>query len=350
MLAIIYLIIILGILVFVHELGHFIAAKKIGVYVSEFAVGMGPKIFSFKRKNKNDPTIYSLRLFPIGGFCAIAGEVSETDTDLKLKDNQYLCNRKKWERFLVLIAGVTMNIITAFILLFMQSLIWGHTEQKAIVGNVPEGYPVYNAGIEVGDTVTKVNGKKVNTWDKLTLLMSLKNDKDYIEFEVKKQDGSIKIYKVTPVKETMEDGSERLVYGIGASSEVERGFLTSIKYAFTKLGSIVSTMFLIIGSLFTGKLSLNALSGPVGMYSVVKTASNFEQLVYLMAYLSVNLAVVNAIPFPAFDGGRILFIVIEAIKGSKVKPETENMFHTIGFILLMLLMVYITIQDIIRLF
>ena len=204
--------------------------------------------------------------------------------------------------------------------------------------------------IEVGDTVTKVNGKKVNTWDKLTLLMNLKNDKDYIEFEVKKQDGSIKTYKVTPVKETMEDGTERLVYGIGASSKVERGFLSSIKYAFTKLGSIVSSMFLIIGSLFTGKLSLNALSGPVGMYSVVKTAGSFEQLVYLMAYLSVNLAVVNAIPFPAFDGGRILFIVIEAIKGSKVKPEVENMFHTIGFILLMLLMVYITIQDIIRLF
>ena len=148
----------------------------------------------------------------------------------------------------------------------------------------------------------------------------------------------------------MEDGTERLVYGIGASSKVERGFLSSIKYAFTKLGSIVSSMFLIIGSLFTGKLSLNALSGPVGMYSVVKTAGSFEQLVYLMAYLSVNLAVVNAIPFPAFDGGRILFIVIEAIKGSKVKPEVENMFHTIGFILLMLLMVYITIQDIIRLF
>lgn len=350
MLAILYLIIILGILVFVHELGHFIAAKKIGVYVSEFAVGMGPKIFSFKRKNKNDPTIYSLRLFPIGGFCAIAGEVEEESGNLKLKKDEYLCNRKKWERFLVLIAGVTMNIITAFILLFMQSIIWGHTEQKSIVGNVPEGYPVYNAGIEVGDTVTKVNGKRVNTWDKLTLLISLKNDKDYIEFEVKKQDGSIKTYKVTPVKETMEDGTERLVYGIGASSKVERGFLSSIKYAFTKLGSIVSSMFLIIGSLFTGKLSLNTLSGPVGMYSVVKTAGSFEQLVYLMAYLSVNLAVVNAIPFPAFDGGRILFIVIEAIKGSKVKPEVENMFHTIGFILLMLLMVYITIQDIIRLF
>ena len=304
-----------------------------------------------KRKNKNDPTIYSLRLFRIGGFCAIAGEVEEESGNLKLKKDEYLCNRKKWERFLVLIAGVTMNIITAFILLFMQSIIWGHTEQKSIVGNVPEGYPVYNAGIEVGDTVTKVNGKRVNTWDKLTLLISLKNDKDYIEFEVKKQDGSIKTYKVTPVKETMEDGTERLVYGIGASSKVERGFLSSIKYAFTKLGSIVSSMFLIIGSLFTGKLSLNALSGPVGMYSVVGETMKYGlvNILYLMAYLSVNLAVINALPFPAFDGGRIFFVLIEAIRGKKIDQKVEGIIHTIGFALLMLLMIYITIQDIIRL-
>lgn len=349
MLSILYLIIILGILVFVHEFGHFMAAKKVGVYVSEFAIGMGPVIYSFKRKNKNDPTLYSIRLLPIGGFCAMAGETIEETNGIKLKKNEYLCNRKKWERFLILIAGVTMNIITAFILLFAQSLIWGHTEQKSVIGNVPEGYPVYNAGIREGDIVTKVNGKRVNTWDKLTLVMNLKNKNDYIEFEIKKPDGTLKTYKITPVEEENEDGTTRLVYGIGQSSDIQKGFVTSIKYAFTKLGSTVSSMLLIIGSLFNGKLSLNALSGPVGMYTVVKSASGLEQLIYLMAYLSINLAVVNAIPFPAFDGGRILFVAIEAIKGSKVKPEVENIFHTIGFILLMILMIYITIMDILKL-
>ena len=349
MLSIIYLILILGVLVFVHEFGHFIAAKKIGVYVSEFAIGMGPKIYSFKRKNKKDPTLYSIRLFPIGGFCAMAGEVDAEETYKDLKKNEFMCNRTKWERFLILIAGVTMNIITAFIILFCQSLIWGHTEQKSIVGNVPAGYPVSEAGIEVGDRVVRVNGHKVNTWDKLSLVLSLKNDKGYSEFEVVKSNGETKTYQITPKKEVAEDGHEVLVYGIGASTEVQKGFFKSIGYAFRKLGSLTSTMLLVLGNLITGNISLNSLSGPVGMYTVVKTAGGLQQLLYLTAYLSINLAVVNAIPFPAFDGGRILFIIIEAIKGSKVKPEVENMFHTIGFFLLMALMIYITIQDIIKL-
>lgn len=242
-----------------------------------------------------------------------------------------------------------MNILLALVLLFVQSLIWGHTEQKSIVGYAPEGYPIAEAGIEVGDKITKINGYKVNTWDKVTLIMSYKNDKPYTEFEVEKKDGTIKSYQITPLSKINEDGTETKVFGIGVGDKEIRGFLPSLKFAFTKLGSIVSTMLLIIINLFTGKLSLSALSGPVGMYTVVKSAGTFRQLLYLTSYLSINLAVINAIPFPAFDGGRVLFVIIEAIKGSKVKPEVENVFHSVGFILLMLLMVYITIQDIIRL-
>ena len=344
MLSIIYLILILGVLVFVHEFGHFITAKKIGVYVNEFAIGMGPKIYSFKRKNKNDPTEYSIILLPIGGFCAMAGEVIEDEENKKIKKNEYMCNRSKLERVIILLAGVTMNILLALVLLFVQSLIWGHTEQKSIVGYAPEGYPIAEAGIEVGDKITKINGYKVNTWDKVTLIMSYKNDKPYTEFEVEKKDGTIKSYQITPLSKINEDGTETKVFGIGVGDKEIRGFLPSLKFAFTKLGSIVSTMLLIIINLFTGKLSLSALSGPVGMYT-----GTFRQLLYLTSYLSINLAVINAIPFPAFDGGRVLFVIIEAIKGSKVKPEVENVFHSVGFILLMLLMVYITIQDIIRL-
>ena len=197
--------------------------------------------------------------------------------------------------------------------------------------------------------LSDINGYKVNTWDKVTLIMSYKNDKPYTEFEVEKKDGTIKSYQITPLSKINEDGTETKVFGIGVGDKEIRGFLPSLKFAFTKLGSIVSTMLLIIINLFTGKLSLSALSGPVGMYTVVKSAGTFRQLLYLTSYLSINLAVINAIPFPAFDGGRVLFVIIEAIKGSKVKPEVENVFHSVGFILLMLLMVYITIQDIIRL-
>ena len=347
--AIVILVLMLGLLIFVHEFGHFIAAKKVGVYVHEFALGMGPKIFSFKRKKHNDPTEYSLRLFPIGGFCAMAGEVLEDGENLKKEE--YLCNRSKWERFLILIAGVTMNTITAFIILLLQGFIYGCTEQRSIVGYAPEGYPVSTAGIEVGDRVTKINGYRVNTWDKMSLVLNLKHDSDVYEFVVKKKDGTTKTYNVTPKLEKDETGTERKVFGIGVGDKIERGIIPTFKYAFSKLGSIISTMFLIIGSLFTGKLGLSSLSGPVGMYTIVGESAKvgFQSIMYLTAYLSLNLAVINVLPFSALDGGRILFVVIEAIKGSKVNPKVENTLHTVGFILLMILMLYITIKDIIRL-
>ncbi len=347
--TIVILILMLGLLIFVHEFGHFIAAKKIGVYVNEFALGMGPKIFSFKRKKHNDPTEYSLRLFPIGGYCAMAGEVDE---DAKgIKKNEFMCNRTKWERFLILIAGVTMNTITAFIILLLQALIYGSTEQKSIVGYAPEGYPIAEAGIKVGDQIVAINGHRVNTWDKMTLVLNLKSNTDTYEFVVKKTDGSKVTYKVTPKVEKQEDGTETKVFGVGVGDKVYRGFIPSVKYAFSKLGSIISTMFLIIGSLITGNLGINSLSGPVGMYTLVGESAKvgFQSIMYLTAYLSLNLAVINVLPFSALDGGRILFVVIEAIIGHKVNPKVENYFHTIGFVLLMLLMVYITIQDIIRL-
>lgn len=352
MLTLIYLILILGVLIFVHEFGHFIAAKACKVYVSEFALGMGPKIFSFKRKNKNDPTVYSLRLFPIGGFCAMAGEVDEDNKELNLRKDQYMCNRSKWERFLILIAGVTMNVILAFIILFFQSLIWGNTEQKSIIGYVQEGSAIADAGIEVGDRVLAINGKKVNTWDKLTIVINLKNKTDNYEFEIEKANGDIKTYNITPRVEKDSEGNETRIFGLGAGDTVYKGFGNAIKYAFTKLGSIISSMWLTIISLINGSLSLSSLSGPVGIYTVVGESAKvgFQSLLYLTAYLSINLAVINAIPFPAFDGGRILFVGIEAIKGSKVDPKVEGIFHSIGFFLLMLLMIYITIQDIIRLF
>ena len=220
---IVVLLLILSVLIFVHEGGHFLVAKKCGVHVYEFALGMGPKILTFKRKN--DPTEYTLRAFPIGGFCAMAGEVIEDEDTKKIKKNEYMCNRSKLERVIILLAGVTMNILLALVLLFVQSLIWGHTEQKSIVGYAPEGYPIAEAGIEVGDKITKINGYKVNTWDKVTLIMSYKNDKPYTEFEVEKKDGSIKSYQITPLSKINEDGTETKVFGIGVGDKEIRGFL-----------------------------------------------------------------------------------------------------------------------------
>lgn len=349
MVTLILLILILGILIFVHEFGHFIVAKKTGVHVEEFALGMGPKIFKFKRKN--DPTLYSLRIFPIGGFCAMAGEVLE-EKDKKLKKDEYMCNKKPYQKILILIAGVTMNFITALVLLFLQGIIWGSNEQLSYVGVVTENSVMASAGVEVGDRIVSINGVNTNTWDKIQVAIMLKNENDYYEFVIKKEDGSTKKIEVTPEKVKNEDGTETYVFGFGAKQESNKGFVSSIKYAFVKFYSIMSSMGLIIIKLITGGLGLNSLSGPVGMYTVVGESAKLgiQNLLYLTAYLSVNLGFINILPFPAFDGGRVLFVIIEKIKGSPINPKVENIFHTIGFILLMLLMIVITYQDILRLF
>lgn len=370
---IVVLLLMLSLLIFVHEGGHFIAAKKCGVHVYEFALGMGPKVLSFKRKN--DPTEYTLRAFPIGGFCAMAGEEGEDDESLD-KD-KFMCNKSKIKRIIILVAGVTMNFITAIVLLFIIGLSFGSTEQKSIIGRVETGSPADVAGLKVNDKIIECNGYKISTWDKLTIVTNLKNKNNYYEYKVEHENGSVDTYKITP-DEYVVIGSETIkldennkledvlkkynkkesevtvskLVGIGAPSEIKKDFLSALKYAFSKFGSIVSTMLLILGSLFTGKLGLSALSGPVGMYSVVGTVASlgFANLIYLTAYLSINLGVLNILPFPAFDGGRVLFVLIEAITRKKVDPKIEGYFHSIGFILIMLLMVYITFQDVLRLF
>ena len=370
---IVVLLLMLSLLIFVHEGGHFIAAKKCGVHVYEFALGMGPKVLSFKRKN--DPTEYTLRALPIGGFCAMAGEEGEDDESLD-KD-KFMCNKSKIKRIIILVAGVTMNFITAIILLFIIGLSFGSTEQKSIIGRIESGSPADVAGLKVNDKIIECNGYKISTWDKLTIVTNLKNKNNYYEYKVEHEDETVDTYKITP-DEYVVIGSETIkldennkledvlkkynkkesevtlskLVGIGAPSEIKKDFLSALKYAFSKFGSIVSTMLLILGSLFTGKLGLSALSGPVGMYSVVGTVASlgFANLIYLTAYLSINLGVLNILPFPAFDGGRVLFVLIEAITRKKVDPKIEGYFHSIGFILIMLLMVYITFQDVLRLF
>lgn len=370
---IVVLLLILTLLIFVHEFGHFITSKMCGVHVYEFALGMGPKVLGFRRKN--DPTEYTLRALPIGGFCQLAGEDMEDDEDLP-KD-KFLCNKPKLQRVIILVAGVTMNFITAIILLFFIAFIWGSTEQRSFIGGVEEGSPAFRAGIKEGDKVVGCNGYKIDTWDKLSVITTMKNKNDYIEYEILHEDGKKETYKLIPdeyvtyedknILITEENTKEKILkdnnwdekdvtvgkkIGISAPTEKLTGFVPSIKYAFRKFANIVIMMLMILWSLITGRIGLNALSGPVGMYSVVGTVAKFgiANIIYLAAYLSVNLGVLNILPFPAFDGGRVLFIAIEAITHKKVDPKVEAAFHSVGFILLMILMLVITCQDILRLF
>ena len=347
------LILVLGILILAHEVGHFLAAKKCGVHVYEFALGMGPILYS---KKGRDGVEYSIRAFPIGGFCSMAGEVSEDDE--KIAKDKFLCNKTALEKIVILIAGVVCNVILAIVLLFGSALIWGYKGLDPIVGGLAEGYPMSEAvsingdrKITAGDRIIEINNHKTGTWDKAQLVLALKHKGPYI-FVIKHTDGTTDKYEITPKLEKNDDGEERQVFGLSLDTTKHTGFIASLKYSFVKLGAVINSMGLVIANLFTGNLSLNALSGPIGIYGVLgeSAKAGVQYVVYIVAFLSINLAFVNTLPFPAFDGGRILFVIIEKIKGSPVNSRVENIFHTIGFILLMILMVYITFKDILRLF
>ena len=205
---IILFIFILGILVFVHELGHFLTAKKSGVFIHEFSIGMGPLIKSIKGK---DGIEYSIRALPLGGYVQMAGEIYEDDDTDKIPKEKFMCNRPWYQRLIILIAGVFNNFLLAIVLLFVIALIWGAQDLKPVINNVTEGKPVAEAGIVAGDTITAVNGKKVSTWDKAQLLLLLKDKDDTYEITVKHKDGKTDTYNIKPEITKDDKGNETRV-------------------------------------------------------------------------------------------------------------------------------------------
>ena len=344
--TLIYFILVLGIIVLVHEFGHFMFAKLFGVHVYEFSIGMGPKIWGTKpKKNK---TTYNIRAIPVGGFVQLAGE--EVDDDEKIDKDKKLYNKPIWQRFLIMFFGAGNNFILAFLLLFFIGLFTGSYNMDPIVTKVDEKYPMYQAGIRANDEILEINGKKISTIDDVKVYMTLFSDKGKETTFKVSRDGKEYTYKVTPVKEET-DGVVGYKYGIIFEQAKEKGFVNAIKYAFIKIGALIKQMFITLEYLFTGKLGLSNMSGPVGIYSIVgETAkTGFVNLLNLIVLLSVNVGFLNLIPFPAFDGGRLLFLIIEKIKGSPVSPKVENTIHSIGFILLMILILVITCNDIFKL-
>lgn len=347
-LTLLVFVLILGVIVLVHELGHFLWAKKFGVFIHEFSIGMGPVIYS--RKGKKDGILYNIRALPIGGFVAMAGEVYEDDK--KLPKDRFLCNKPVWQRAIVMAAGVINNFIMALALLLVISFVWGSNSLTPKIEAVEENYPMAEAGIVKGDKIIAINNYKVNTWDESLIILNYKNKNDYYEFRIEHENGEVENYKITPRIVKNEDGTESTVFGVHINQEETFGLWNKIKFAFEKFGTTIKSMWLTIIGLVSGKISVDALSGPVGIYGVVGDSISYGlySVIFLIAYLSINVGVINILPFPAFDGGRILFLLIEKIKGSPVNQKFENICHTIGFILLMILILYVTINDIIKLF
>jgi len=352
LLKLLLLIFILGLIILVHEFGHFIWAKIFKVHIYEFSIGMGPVIYSKKGKDKID---YNIRAVPIGGFVSMAGEIYADDK--KVPKEKLMCNKKWYQRCLILAAGVLNNFIMAIVLLIVYAFIWDGGAIKPEVSIVSDGSAAQKAGFEVNDTILEINGHKVKSWDKAQIVLYYKNSSDYYTFKVEKENGDIVTYEVKPdIVKNEETGAESKVFGIGIKQTDTSGFLKPILYGFNKFGSIVSSMSATIGGLITNKIEISALSGPVGIFEVVGESFSYnfamavQYVIYLIAFLSINVGFINILPFPAFDGGHLLFLVIEKIKGSPVNSKFENTCHLIGFVLIFLLMIWVTINDIIKLF
>ena len=342
--TLILFVLILGIIVLIHEFGHFIFAKKAGIYVYEFSIGMGPRLFKWTRKN--DETEYSIRAIPIGGFVQMAGEEIEDDPNIP-KDKKF-ASKTFGQKFMTVIAGIMNNFLLAIFLLFLIAIFNGAPQNKPLVGEVAKDMPAYEAGLKKGDRILSINGRDTKTYDIFALELQINSGKT-INLEVDRN-GTKEEITIKP-KVIKENGQKIPRYGFALDDKIEKGFFQSIKYAFTKTISLIHQMILTIFYLVNGTLGLKSFAGPVGIYNIVGQAksSGFWSLVSLTALLSINVGFINLLPLPAFDGGRLLFIIIEKISRKKIDPKFENTIHTIGFVLLMLLMLLITYNDIIRL-
>ena len=263
-----------------------------------------------------------------------------------------LNSNKTSSRFKTLTLDIaTFNFLFAFVILFVSALIYGSISTKPVVANVSEGYPAYTAGIKEGDTIVSINKQRVSSWSEVQLYIQASKG-EQLNIVLKDKSGTKREVTLVPDKVEDKEGNVSYVVGIGLDTTVRRGLGVSLKHAVETTASLYKLMITTLKELVTGKFSVKDLSGPVGIYSVVDSQSKkgFESILSLVAYLSMNVGVINLIPFPAFDGGRVLFLIIEKIRRKPIKAKTEGMINSIGFILLMLLMVFVTISDVIKLF
>lgn len=335
----IWAILIFCILIFVHEFGHFITAKMSGMTVHEFSIGMGPRILGFTKGE----TAYSLRILPLGGFVRLEGEDGESG------DPNAFCNKSAFKRFSVLFAGALMNILSGF-LIFV--IIFSSVSQVAsnTIGEVLEDSAFYDAGVRVGDKIVHMKGEKyssgIHSFRDITFFVSQNgNNEAVITFE---RDGDKFTKIITP---KLADDGNRVEFGM-KSAVVPVDFWSSFGYAFWECIFVIKAVFLSLWWLVTGAIPASSMSGPVAIVGEIGAAAKlgWQSVMNLAGFISVNLGVMNLLPIPALDGGRILFLIIEKIRGKKMNPEKEGMINFVFFSLLILLMLLVTFSDIKKIF
>lgn len=343
---IIVALIIFSIIILFHELGHFLLAKKNGIKVNEFSLGLGPTIIGIRRGE----TLYSIKLLPFGGACMMEGEDGESS------DNGAFNSKSVWARISVVAAGPIFNFIMAFIFSFIIVCATGY--DAPVLSGVSEGYAAEEAGLMEGDTIVKMGNKRIHFYREIsTYGMYHEGESVEVTYE---RDGEEYVTVLTP---KYDEELGRYLYGfIGSSVRTKdtNNIFVLAKYSIHEVGYWIYSTIGGLGMMISGGVSVNDVSGPVGIVNVIGDSyeqsvsygviQTFLQMLYICVFLSANLGVMNLLPIPALDGGRLVFLIIEAIRGKKINPEKEGMVHLVGMMLLFGLMIVVMFNDIRKLF
>jgi regulator of sigma E protease len=330
-LSIILAILAFSVLIIGHELGHFTLAKINGVKVEEFSIGMGPKLFGVKGKE----TEYVVKAFPIGGYVRMFGE------EEKVSDPRAFSSKSPERKLSIIAAGPLMNLVMAVVFFMIIALAKGFT--VPVVNEVQPNTPAQAAGLEKGDKIIRIDNKRITTWeDFVTEIYTAKGRKIDLTY---KRNGSTNTVELIPM---WNEEQKRFIVGVAGTGVENPGILQSIGYGFNETKSLVRQTFVTFRSLFRGQLSPNDIGGPVTIIKVSGQAAKagFWNLLWFSAFLSVQLAIFNIIPFPALDGGWIFLLLFEIITRKKVDDKKVAFVNYIGFTVLMMLIVLVTIKDI----
>ena len=336
-------IILFCIMIFPHELGHFIAARRMGVKVNEFAFGMGPAIW----QKQGRETLYSIRLFPIGGFCAMEGE---DGSEGESHDPRAFNNKKPWQKIVILAAGSFMNLICAVLIMSLVVGIMGFT--TTTLDEVSAGYPAEAAGIMAGDKIIRIDDTEIKQWNDVSAAISAAGG-EAMDVTVKRG-SETKVFNVVPMVQEGTDANGNPVTGyvIGITCKVSHSPFKAVESGVKSTWNMAVALFDSLGMIISDEAGVDNISGPVGMVTLVDQTMQYGFWYYgfLTAFICINLAIMNMLPLPALDGGRILFALYTAVTGKAVSEKVEGAIHFGGMMLLFALMIYVTFHDILRIF
>lgn len=346
--SIILFIIIFCVIVVSHEFGHFLIAKKNGIHVVEFFIGMGPALFSFVKGD----TKYSLKLLPIGGACVFEGEDGLEKEKGELSEGAFP-NASVWARIATVFAGPLFNFITAYLMAVI--IVWACGVVLPVVTSVTDGGAAQAAGLQEGDIICEMNGKNIHLQDQV-MFYSMVNRGETFDI-VYLRDGKKQSVTLQP---TYSEEEGRYYIGITSGEFLDCSVPQTFQYAFYAMEYSVQSTFKSLSMLVRGQLTRNDVSGPVGIVKVVDetydaakgygATSVILSMINIALVLSVNLGIINLLPLPALDGGRLVFLLIEAVRGRPIPPEKEGMVHLGGMMALMVLMVLVLFNDITKFF